>query len=163
MKKSNTQYAISKKRIGFTLIELLVVISIIGILASLLLARFGTAEKAGRDARRKSDLNQYRTALENYAIKTNGLYPGSNVVWDASGPLLCNTLKTGGYLSACPQDPRQDGLTYFYRYQSSDPGVPPGATQYYLWADLENGGFWYVCASGKMGEQQTTFASTVCW
>lgn len=145
-------------KFGFTLIELLVVISIIGILAALVLARYGTAEKSGRDTRRKSDLNQYRIALENYAVKTNGVYPVASTSFvDISSSSVCTTLINGGYLSSCPADPRQGVTGYYYRYRTDTAG-----TQYGLWADLENGGYWYFCANGKSAETASTPATSDC-
>lgn len=154
---------IRNSKFGFTLIELLVVISVIGILASLLLARFGTIEKSGRDARRKSDLNQYRTALEHYSISTNGRYPSFTSIVNAQQS-LCTTLQASGqtYISYCPNDPRFDGTTYYYRYQSNGSGSPNiDATQYILWADIENGGYWYICSSGKIAEKIPTAGAPV--
>jgi len=145
--------------LGFTLIELLVVISVIGILAALILVRFGTAEKSGRDVRRKSDLNQYRTALENYGIKTGGVYPIRTTVGDASSGQPCTALTAGNYLSVCPQDPRQDGSTYYYRYQTDTGGL-----NYILWAQMERETnlYWYVCANGKAAEKTTQPAASDC-
>lgn len=150
---------------GFTLIELLVVISVIGILASLLLARFGTAEKSGRDTRRKSDLNQYRIALENYAIKTGGVYPSRTSSVQAS-ITLCNDLGTTYISSPCPEDPRYSTTSWeYYKYQSDNCGGAGGggaicATQYILWAKMETGttavNYWYLCANGKAAEKPTT-------
>ncbi len=60
---------------GFTLIELLVVIGIIGLLASVVLVGLSGARKAGRDARRISDLKSIQTALELYYNRCN-FYPG---------------------------------------------------------------------------------------
>ncbi len=75
------------KQKGFTMIELLVVISIIGLLASIVLVSFPGAMKSARDARRKSDISQIKTALEVY-YEVHGVYPLSggamypNSGWD---------------------------------------------------------------------------------
>jgi general secretion pathway protein G len=55
-----------KKNKGFTLIELLVVMAIIAILVSLALVSYQSARKSARDGKRKSDLEQIRSALEMY-------------------------------------------------------------------------------------------------
>ncbi len=160
MKPVNSkQYSVISR--GFTLIELLVVISVIGILAALILARFGTVEKSARDARRKSDLNQYRTALENYSIKTGGVYPIRTTVGDASSGQPCTALTAGNYLSVCLQDPRQDGTTYYYRYQSD-----AGGLNYILWAYIETGTtnpYLYICSSGKMAQKPGAPGPSDCW
>ncbi|PJE64729.1 MAG: hypothetical protein COU90_00455 [Candidatus Ryanbacteria bacterium CG10_big_fil_rev_8_21_14_0_10_43_42] len=65
---------------GFTLIELLVVISIIGLLASVVLASLNTARSRARDARRMTDMRQIQTALELY-FNDNGVYPSTSNVW----------------------------------------------------------------------------------
>ncbi len=145
---------------GFTLIELLVVISIIGILATLLIARYGMAEKSARDTERKSDLNQYRIGLENFASQTGGLYPARPSRGDASDGEPCDALTSDDYLSQCPQDPRQeeDETTYLYLYHSNGTAGESDATNYILWARLETGTqphhHWYVCADGRAGEKQ---------
>jgi len=60
---------IFNKQNGFTLIELLVVIAIIGILSSVVLASVSNSRAKARDARRKSDLSEIKTALELYNAK----------------------------------------------------------------------------------------------
>lgn len=63
------------KRRGFTIIELLVVIAIIGILAALTLNSLGSARSKARDAVRKNDLAQMKTAIELYASSEGAVYP----------------------------------------------------------------------------------------
>ena len=60
---------------GFTLIELLVVISIIGVLASVVLASLSDARNAARDAKIKTEIKQVQTALEMFRNDNNGKYP----------------------------------------------------------------------------------------
>src|SRR3989344_4750312 len=62
------------KNIGFTLVELLIVITIISTLSGIGFAVFGNATRNARDAKRKADLEQIRTALEMYKAD-NGRYP----------------------------------------------------------------------------------------
>jgi len=131
------------KNKAFTLIELLVVISIIGILASLALTSYSRAQKQARDTQRKSDLNQYRNALEQYASTSGGvyhIYPGS------SGYTLTNLCGSGAilenFMSLCPEDPI-NSTPYVYLYRSNALG-----TEYVLWANLETADYWYVCSSG---------------
>ena len=98
-----------KNSFGFTLIELLVVISIIGILAALTLVSFGGAQKQARDTQRKSDLNQVKNALENYAGSNNGMYP-IQAIGNVTG--VCGTGQEldENFISFCPTDPL-DGTT----------------------------------------------------
>lgn len=150
---------------GFTLMELLIVIVLIGVLSSFIItSSAGTAKKA-HDSQRMSDLNQYRIALENFALKKNGLYPSRTTVQNATtvlGPDLGTT-----YLASYPADPTSDS-SYYYRYQSNGSGnAIPDASQYILWAKLErgssgSGGYWYVCANGIASEKATTPASSDC-
>jgi len=136
---------INKKfKTGFTLIELLVVISIIGILAALTLVSYTGAQKQTRDTQRRSDLNQYRNALENYATSNSGLYPVSiSSIDDLCG--TGNPLDTG-YIASCPADPI-GGDDYGYGFYSSADGA-----SYVIYAPLETGGYWEVCSEGKSGK-----------
>ncbi|MFH0979716.1 MAG: prepilin-type N-terminal cleavage/methylation domain-containing protein, partial [Candidatus Roizmanbacteria bacterium] len=51
---------------SFTLIEVLVVVGIIGLLTSIAVASYSRMGQQSRDARRKTDLEQIRSALEMY-------------------------------------------------------------------------------------------------
>lgn len=134
-----------KKQRGFTLIELLVAISIIAILLGFISARYVTIEKQGRDTRRKSDLSQYRIAVENYASVNNSLYPtpagGGNCNTNAA--TLCNdtNFKTN-FLPSCPTDPRQSATNY-YAYCSN-------GQQYTLNTLTDTTAkIWQVCSTGQ--------------
>ena len=62
------------KNKGFTLIELLVVIGIIGVLSTLATVALNGARVKARDAVRKSDMNQFGTAMQMY-FSDNNVYP----------------------------------------------------------------------------------------
>lgn len=117
---------------GFTLIELLVVIGIIGVLATLLISQLGVARAKSRDAKRVSDINQVRNALELY-FDDNGEYLKTTDMAD---------LKTDKYLSNVPNDPLTvacAGVTAYsgagcYGYSVNDSAAP---TAYQVWAELE--------------------------
>ncbi len=112
-----------KKRIdGFTMIELIVVIAILGLLSTIGLVSFRTAQIKGRDAQRKSDLAQIQKALEiyynDYGYYPTDDYPASGSFIDAKGTL---------YIKEIPQDSKFGAYPY-----SSD------GTFYILYARLEN-------------------------
>ena len=139
----------SRRKAGFTLVELLIVVAIIGVLFTLAIVSFTGAQKQARDSQRKSDLNQYRAALENYANSTGGVYPQSTDQVDADA-IPCESDLKPDYMSACLLDPRDaDGETYSYRTNAEG----AAATQYVLWADLETGGHWLACSDGRTGQK----------
>ncbi|MDD4272003.1 MAG: prepilin-type N-terminal cleavage/methylation domain-containing protein [Patescibacteria group bacterium] len=137
--KINHQKACRPAKRGFTLIELLVVISIIGILSSFAVVSLNSARNKARDALRKADMTQMRTALNLY-YDENGKYPvcgawdnnsadfGANVQ-DGSNcynTTLSSALTAGAkpYLGQLPKDPKNPtnspttDTTYIYRYVS---------------------------------------------
>lgn len=142
---------------GFTLIELLVVISIIGILAGLTLTGFAAARKNARDTQRKSDLAQYKAAMEAYAANNNGIYPfnmcpfGTSCTGNSNGNTGifgsdANSPIVPEYLPSQIEDP-VNSATSRYRYWQGDSG-----REYKLVADLETGGVWMLCSNGKAGK-----------
>ncbi|MEK7514051.1 MAG: prepilin-type N-terminal cleavage/methylation domain-containing protein [Patescibacteria group bacterium] len=116
-------------RQGFTLVELLIVITIIGILASIGLGTFTSAQTKSRDVKRKAHLKQLSDAFEAY-YNDHGQYPDeADIVWNTAFTDANGTV----YMVQLPQDPTI-GLTYFY-----DALAPAGSnTQYQLYAYLEN-------------------------
>jgi len=141
-----------RKNLGFTLIELLVVISIIGILASLTLVSYNSAQKQSRDTQRRSDLSQYRNALETYASNNNGNYPIHSAEYNVAG--FCGAGgDLVGYISVCPTDPIE---TNQYSYLSDATG-----SKFILYGDLETAGWWYVCSTGQSTKTGTETKPTL--
>lgn len=120
---------------GFTLIELLVVIAIIGILAAMVVVALGGARAKGRDAARKSDLSQVRSALElYYSDQSPEAYVSApvSVTLNGTTDTLSAALLGGSYLKTVPVDPKNTGI-YVYKYISTN-----SAADYSLSATLEN-------------------------
>ena len=111
---------------SFTLIELLVVMAIIGILATLGFSSYLNSVKAGRDARRKSDLNRIQKALEIY-YEDNKAFPTDLTF----GNSLCHPdgCTTAEYLKLVPLDP--GGANYVYATDAT-------GSYYQLYACIEN-------------------------
>lgn len=140
---------------AFTLIELLLVVAVLGLLATFVVIRFTGVQSGARDAKRQSELNQYKTSLEVYAIRNNSLYPpavsGENAV------NLCAALS----LTNCPDDPSAPAARYKYR-------VDAGRTNYVLSATLEkpnasgNTEYFVLCANGNVGKTTTAPSSATC-
>lgn len=142
---------------GFTLIELLVVISIIGVLASVVLASLDDARSGAMDAKRKMDLKALKSALEIYYGKYNQ-YPGETWCdssigaaasgcpispaqdgWDQSSVFYQNFVINGG--AQLPVDPINDE-TFYYYYEPTNGNDYGG---YFFRARLSNGQIWGVC------------------
>ena len=150
---------------GFTLIELLVVIAIIGILATIGLVALNGAREKARDATRKSDLGQIRTALVLYNDDNSTKFPvpdgstdGNTGLWAASSPL-------DDYLSTVPQDPNDSGLetgtdANYYEYDVDDASSP---MKYVILTVLEADGSWFwINSDGDNGTVASTDSKPVC-
>lgn len=115
------------KKKAFTLLEILIVIVILGVISSFIIGNFITSLKKGRDARRKSDLEQIQKALEMY-YEDKKSYPSSL----SFGNKLCETAACISgekiYMQRVPNDP-STGKTYAYESDGS---------YYKLYACLEN-------------------------
>lgn len=118
---------------GFTLIELLVVLAVIGVLAGVILTSISSARSKTRDAKRKRDMTELRTALELYATSNGGAYPstGGTASWrgTCSGFGSYGTTGSGGYvpdlapthIPVLPQDPKPSaGACYLYTSNGVD-------------------------------------------
>ncbi|MDO8611073.1 MAG: prepilin-type N-terminal cleavage/methylation domain-containing protein [bacterium] len=129
---------------AFTLLELMIVIVILGVLAALISGNFITSLKKGRDAARKSDLEQVQKALEMY-YEDNRAYPvaGSSITTgeiNLSGnagsqfchpSLGCSSTTGKVYMQKLPVDPKSS-CNYFYVHETSN------GEGYSLYSTLEN-------------------------
>lgn len=120
----------AKESKGFTLIEILVAIGIVGLLVGIAVFALQGGQRAGRDTKRKSDLEQIRAALEFYRSSCL-TYPatlsfGGSLVGDNT-PASC----TGNFMQKIPQDSSSTARQYRYAYHST-------SNSYSLCAALED-------------------------
>ena len=139
---------ISKR--GFTLIELLVVIVIIGILTTIAVASFTSAQKKSRDSRRKADLDAVRKALwlmksdrSDGRVVTCGVYVG---IGYCRYPADIGLPLAPTYMKVEPSDPSPGSgasATPYLYFPTNSAGtgcdnVTTFCTKFQLWACLEN-------------------------
>ncbi len=106
---------------GFTLIEILVVATIIGLLTTVGATGFQSVTRGGRDALRKADLEQIRSAMEIYKSENNHYPTPTGGFPDISSD----------YINPYPDDPKPSIYKYYYNQTTS--------LDYELCAHLENG------------------------
>ena len=148
------------KKKGFTLIELLVVIAIIGILSAIGLVALNGAREKARDAQRRSDIGQIRTALVLYSDDEGGVYPNTVAGAGSEDISPCAAVAgTGGgvltdggalitdYLSQALVAPTCGAANiHAYSYDASTDGL-----HYYVWTTLEAGTSTYIYAINELG------------
>ncbi|MFA6393927.1 MAG: prepilin-type N-terminal cleavage/methylation domain-containing protein [Patescibacteria group bacterium] len=127
---------IIKSKKGFTLIELLVVIAIIGLLSSFAVVSLNGARTKARDALRKGDMAQMRTAMNLYyddhsSFPVCGTFNSGAADFGATDVCWSGTLATAltsgtkPYMAEMPEDPRNQNndpvvsAVYIYRYASN--------------------------------------------
>lgn len=101
---------------GFTLVEVLVAATIIAVLTAIGVVSYTSINKRSRDTKRKSDMEQIRSALEMYRADV-GYYPntGAGSWTDASN---LSAILVSSYMAAIPSDPKSS--TQVYRYKATD-------------------------------------------
>lgn len=140
----------TKSSESFTIPELLVTLTVAAILMTALIVLSTKSYSSGkaRDAKRVSEINTIRTALQLYYMDF-GTYPLQDIRWCAieeadpfATPASCGNLRTGiaPYLPEIPEDPfygkgkESEGKVYAYQYMSTSSGQG-----YKLHVDLETG------------------------
>lgn len=113
---------------GFTLIELLVVIAIIGLISTIAMISISGARAKARVARRLSDLDSIRTALEMYYTENNA-YPSTANNWRIdcmpNRQFFDNYIPdlAPKYVGILPHDPKTKcsggNGDYYYAYRSN--------------------------------------------
>ncbi len=117
-------------RTGFTLIELLIAIAIISLLFGVVLVNSQALRSSSNDAKKKADLAQIQSALQNYFAdqnyypkSANGLVLGTTTALTSSvgsGPTVPSPVKT--YLKLIPSD-SSDAYCYFSARSGTTPAV----------------------------------------
>jgi len=75
----------TRKIKGFTLIELMIVVIILGILSAIVIPSFRSSAAETKESSLRSDLGVIRTAIEQYRIQHEGVWPGTvngQTSWD---------------------------------------------------------------------------------
>lgn len=120
---------------SFTLIEILVVVTIIVLLTATAVVTYSVFLKQSRDAKRKTDLEQVRTALEMYRSNIN-TYPVGSVYTTTLSVLTTPVI----YIKSLPTDPKNPTYSYYYTGTASN---------YTIAAYMESGGT--TCVAGQCG------------
>lgn len=160
------KYSIS----GFTLIELLVTITIVGIVFGFLVTSASSVRQRSRDAQRQSDLQNIKSALQQYYSDQN-FYPSYNppaggTRFDLTQDLtnrvgyFSATLPTGkNYLAPVPKDPTI-GTTTPYCYRSfSDSTLANGNCTNALASECH---YYLLCANVEGVGNTSTQCQSAC-
>ncbi len=111
--------AMSEGNRGFTLVELMVVVIIMAMLAAIVLGISGYASRKSAESRARADLENIRTALEEYRMD-EGRYPGT--ISSGNNPLNFTPMSDG----RGEPDPRFASLTnYVADIRFEDPWSRP--------------------------------------
>jgi len=113
------------KNNGFTLIEILVVATIIVLLTATAAVTYSTLLKQSRDAKRKTDLEQVRAALEMYR-SNNDEYISTSRNYNCANAAFNYLTTPTKYIESMPTDPKSDS-NYYYRCNVSGDDYTIGA------------------------------------
>jgi general secretion pathway protein G len=133
------------QRSGFTLIEVLVAATIIAVLVAIGMVSYSSVNKRSRDAKRRGDLEQMRSALELYRSEY-GFYPfvGSGS-WTSASDLNTGDPATGLVPSFMPSVPSDPKSTERYSYKATN---------------VSSGTYYGYCVSAKL--ETISVTSSTC-
>ncbi|KKU82985.1 hypothetical protein A2973_03060 [Candidatus Gottesmanbacteria bacterium RIFCSPLOWO2_01_FULL_49_10] len=131
---------------GFTLIEVLVAATIIAVLVAIGMVSYGNINKRSRDSKRKSDLEQVRSALEMYRSDNNA-YPAVN---------------TGGFATAANLNTGNPATGLVSAYTPSIPTDPTSSQTYRFRAIAVSGSYVSYCLCGKLETECLSTSCTTC-
>jgi type II secretion system protein G len=129
---------------GFTLMEILIAIAIIAILTAIGIVSYTSINKNARNTKRRSDIEQIRSAFELYRAD-NGFYPKRSTAVE---------MKSTKILLSNPVDPPFD------TYMSSIPTDPKGLDYYFKVTDLYSSEYYGYCIAAAMETSDDTIDST---
>lgn len=118
-----------KQNRAFTILEILVVVGIITILATIGLSTYSSIQKKSRDARRISDIEILRAAVEQFRSNNNDYPPDSSTQFlpypsGGGNAGLCDPspggCTSGIYLGKIPTDPTATQRYWYQRISASD-------------------------------------------
>lgn len=104
---------------GFTYLELLVVIVVLGVLFTMGLASYSRVRERSLDQRRKTDLEDIRSALEQYR-SVQSAYPTPIAGQGLSFGTAALTDGSNTFMQLIPQDPQYPQRTYYYAVSGDD-------------------------------------------
>lgn len=101
-----------QRRRGFTLIELLLVLVILGVLAGIVVPRFGGQTKRARETAATTQLSSFKTALDAYEVDMGSYPKGKDGLKElVTAPRNAKNWR-GPYIETIPKDPW--GNDYIY-------------------------------------------------
>ncbi|HUS34898.1 MAG TPA: type II secretion system major pseudopilin GspG [Verrucomicrobiae bacterium] len=109
--KLETMHSKQRRR-GFTLIELLLVLVILGVLAGIVVPRFGGQTKRARETAATTQLSSFKTALDAYEVDMGSYPKGKDGLKElVTAPRNAKNWR-GPYIETIPKDPW--GNDYIY-------------------------------------------------
>src|SRR5688572_22267022 len=101
--KLETMHSKQRRR-GFTLIELLLVLVILGVLAGIVVPRFGGQTKRARETAATTQLSSFKTALDAYEVDVGSYPKGKDGLKElVSAPRNAKNWR-GPYIESIPKD-----------------------------------------------------------